>query len=926
MPVHQPPGDRPEDHRLNDDVRWIGAALGSAILRFAGREAFDAVEELRGACRARRRGEAGAPGLREIFDRVAALPVATKGIAARAFTLYFLLINTAEQVHRTRRRRHHQRRKDEPPQPGSIRWAMEELKRRGFGAEDVAETIARLDIRPVLTAHPTEATRRTILSLQGRVADGLLSRDEASEIQREAIERELEAEIELLWLTASVRTDRPEVADEIGAVLWYLEDRLFDATYSVTARVREDYAAVLGRDLGDIAPVRLGSWVGGDRDGNPFVTPELTLAAARRSSYGILGQYLRAVEDLIQRLSLSTSIASPPAGLRASIDRDRRDLPEVLRDNQRRDRDEPVRLKLSFIRGRLEANRQQLVERYAGRQPDSSAVAYPHAGAFEDDLRIVDDALRHAGAERAADACLRPLLLRLHIHGFQGCCLDVREDAAVHTRAIDDIAQAVGTDLSDRETLRRELLGRRPLVGAQLPLAEQTRGVIDVFRTIVEIQNEIAREAADTYIVSMTHSAHDLLRVLLLAREVGLVELSENPPRSHIDVVPLFETRDDLRAGADILRDLFDDPAYRSHLEARGMRQEVMLGYSDSAKDAGMLPSAWALYSAQREIKAVCDRAGVALTLFHGQGGTVGRGGGSPVYRALSALPPGTVDGRIKITEQGEVISQKYGLLPIAMRTLEVAITGTLMTSINDWRKSLQPDREELFYRTMDRMSEIALKVFRSTVHDDERLFRLFRQCTPVKELANVHFGSRPAYRESGAGTMKAIRAIPWVFGWMQIRLMLPGWLGVGSALSTIANEPGGLELLRDMSRSWPFFDDLLGKTEMVCAKADLEIAELYIEHLGGDRQFFDELADEFRLTLATLERIRDRNDLLADQPHLQTNLALRDPYLDPLSLLQIALLGESREAPPESRDKELLDAALGSTLNGIAQGLRNTG
>jgi len=927
MALALPPSDRPEDHRLHDDVRWLGAALGGAILRFAGREALDAVEELRTACRARRRGEDAAPDLRELFGRVSALPLQTKGIVARAFTLYFLLINTAEQVHRARQRRHRQQRKDEPPQPASLRWAMEELKRRGHGAEEVAEAAAALDIRPVLTAHPTESTRRTILSLQGRVAQGLLEQDEASELEREAIERELEAEIELLWLTASVRTDRPEVADEIGTVLWYLEDRLFEATNSVTARLREDYAAVFARSLGEIAPVHLGSWVGGDRDGNPFVTPEVTLAAARRSSYGILGRYLRAVEDLTQRLSLSTSIASPSEELRTSIDRDRRDLPEVWRTNQRRDRDEPLRLKLSFMRGRLQANREQLVERYAGRQPAPSAAAYPHARAFEDDLRIVEDALARAGAGRAADVYLRPLLTQLRLHGFQGCCLDVREDSAAHTRALDDIARAVACDLSGRDALRRELLGRRPLVGAHLPLSGETRKTLDVFRVISEIQDEIGSEAASTYIISMTHSADDLLRVLLLAREVDLVDLASKPPRSNIDVVPLFETRDDLRAGPEIMRDLFDDPAYRRHLEARGMRQEVMLGYSDSAKDAGMLSSAWALYSAQRQLEAVCDRAGVALTLFHGQGGTVGRGGGSPVYRALSALPPGTVNGRIKITEQGEVISQKYALLPIAMRSLEVAISGTLMTSFDDWRKSLRPGQEERFYETMERLSETALETFRKTVHDDERLFQLFLNCTPVKELAKVHFGSRPAYREGGAGTMKAIRAIPWVFGWMQIRLMLPGWLGVGSALSTVAKEPGGLELLRDMSTSWPFFDDLLGKVEMVCAKADLEIAELYIDHLGGDRKLFDELAAEFRLTLAALREIRNHEHLLADQPQLQTNLALRNPYLDPLSLLQIALLEESRrEGPPRSGETGLLDAALGSTLNGIAQGLRNTG
>jgi phosphoenolpyruvate carboxylase len=391
-------------------------------------------------------------------------------------------------------------------------------------------------------------------------------------------------------------------------------------------------------------------------------------------------------------------------------------------------------------------------------------------------------------------------------------------------------------------------------------------------------------------------------------------------------VVPLFETRADLENAPGIVRALLADPAYARQLTARGKRQEVMLGYSDSAKDAGLLPAAWALYSAQIALSDICRDAGVELTLFHGQGGTVGRGGGSPVYRALTALPPGTVRGRIKITEQGEVISQKYGLMPVAKRSLEVAITGTLMASFRDWRENVGPDEPARFAAAMDRMAALALPVFRRLVHDDDRLFEMFTRSTPVNELARVHFGSRPAYRQQGAGSMAGIRAIPWVFGWTQIRLMLPGWLGVGTALAAVAAEPGGLDLLQRMSTTWPFFDDLLGKIEMVCAKADPTIARMYVERLGGDTALLAELEAELERTVTTALAIRDHDSLLADQPQLQTALRLRDPYIDPLSLLQIALLENKPRTSEGTDERELLDRALGGTLNGIAQGLRNTG
>ena len=424
----------------------------------------------------------------------------------------------------------------------------------------------------------------------------------------------------------------------------------------------------------------------------------------------------------------------------------------------------------------------------------------------------------------------------------------------------------------------------------------------------------------------MTTEPDDLLRVLLLAREAGLVDLAAQPPRSSLDVVPLFETLDDLERAPDVMRALLADPVYRRQLAARGNRQEVMIGYSDSGKDAGIVASSWALYEGQEKLAAVFRDAGVQLRLFHGRGGSVGRGGGSPVARALAALPPGTANGRIKITEQGEIISQQFGLLPVAERTLEVTLAGTLAQEFDDWESRLGAGELAEFRETMRDLSSRSLAVYRDLVHDHTELFELFRVATPIAELADARFGSRPAYRPGGGAGITGIRAIPWGFGWTQIRLMLTGWLGAGTALAASLPTAEGLALLRRMAERWPFFDDLLAKIEMVCAKTDLAIARAYVERLGGDIALLARLEEELARTIDALLLIRDSNALLRDNQVLRSAIALRNPYVDPLSLLQIALLERKRAPSLEQSEHEAVDAALATTLSGIAQGLRNTG
>src|SRR5437870_122717 len=598
-----PPVARPQDAQLRQDVRWLAATLGRVVGRLAGEDTFRAVEELRRACRARRLGVPGAPDLDALLARTRALPPETARLTARAFTVFFILINAAEQAHRVRRSR-----QDDlaAAQRGSVRWSLRRLREAGHGAEEVARALLTLDVRPVLTAHPTESARRTILDLQARLAEGLLARDGAPEPQRRALEGRLEGEVELLWLTEEVRRDRPSVVDEVANARGYLEDR--------------------------------------------------------------------------------------------------------------RIADEPLRMKVSFMRARVEAD----------------PPGYASSGELERDLALVADALDAVGAAHARRTLVEPLVAQVRAHGFHGYRLDVREDAGAHTRALRDLTATLGLGELDGAAIRRELAGRRPLHAPHVTLAGPTDEALRVFHAIRAIQDEVGGAAASTYIVSRTRSADDLLRVLLLAREAGLVDLAREPPLSRIDVVPLFETLEDLEHAPLVVRSLLDDPIWQRHLAARGRHQEVMLGYSDSAKDAGLLPSAWALYRVQEEVARACAGAGVSWTLFHGRGGTVGRGGGSPVARALTALPPGTVHGGIKITEQGEIVSQNFGLLSIAERSLELMLSGALLHQFEDWRAALESGDEGRFREVMDQLVAQALPLYRTLVYGSGDLFRLFLDTTPV--------------------------------------------------------------------------------------------------------------------------------------------------------------------------------------------------
>ncbi|HJQ19233.1 MAG TPA: phosphoenolpyruvate carboxylase [Gemmatimonadaceae bacterium] len=884
-PTFAGPSVRREDVPLHDDVRWLAGALGRVIRRLEGEDAFQTVESIRRAARARRHDAPSALTIDALLAEVERLPIEHVATTARAFTLFFLLINTAEQVHRVRRTRAYRHSENTDPQPGSARWAMRALRADGLAATDVRAALERLDVRPVLTAHPTESTRRTLLQLQARVADILLAADDAPPAERTELEARLDAEVELLWATAEVRQDRPTVKDEVSTVLWYLETRLLDASAAARAALLRAYEEEFGEAPPSPPLLTLGNWVGGDRDGNPNVTPDITLATARRASYAILGRYTDALRGLVSTLSVSATIAPPASELIESLVADREMLPGIYEANRARNEDEPLRLKLTFMAERVEATRRLTASRDAAREHDEPA-AYGDVGQLVRDLDLVRASLEANGLDQARATYLDPVIAMVRTHGFHGFLMDVRDHAQM--------------------------------------LKDEPEKIRDEMRVIDRIQNELGEAAASTYIVSMTTSADDLLRVLAYAREVGLVDLSAKPPVSRLDVVPLFETLADLEHGPAVMTTLLENAEYRKQIAARGNLQEVMIGYSDSGKDAGMLASSWALYEGQEKLAAVFRKAGVALRFFHGRGGSVGRGGGSPVARALAALPPGTVNVRIKITEQGEIVSQQFGLLPVAERTMEVTLAGTLLQTL----QKAPPDDAE-FRRVMADLSARGLAVYREMVHEHTELFELFRAVTPIDELADARFGSRPAYRPGAGAGIGGIRAIPWQFGWTQIRLMLPGWLGVGTALSHYTGTTDGLSLMRRMAERWPFFDDLLAKIEMVCAKADLEIARLYVTQLGTGRQveLFTALEAEFDRTVAAVLRIRDSDVLLTGNTVLQSAIALRNPYVDPLSLIQVAMLKRKDKAPSgDAAAAEKVESILATTLSGIAQGLRNTG
>ena len=906
------------DAALRADIRWLGGLLGESLTRQEGQGLLDLVEEVRSLTKRSRRGSVTAAEALE--QRLAGVDLQTATRLVRAFSTYFHLANIAEQVHRA----------DELAlrSAGSIEAVVDAIRDAGVERAAIEDVVSRLELRPVLTAHPTEAIRRSILTKRRQIAELLEQRGDAgsSPADKARAERRVTELIDLMWQTDELRRARPDPLDEARSVLFYA-DEVFAA---VLPDLLDDVAtqlARLGVELPPRArPVRLGTWVGGDRDGNPSVTPDVTLAVLRAQQDRALGNLLLAVEGLVAELSSSTRIVAVSAELQASLEADREALPEVHQQWHRLNAEEPYRKKCSFIRERLLNTRRRL--RDGG--PRRPGTDYGSTEELLADLEVMQASLRKNKGEVIARGGIDRVIRLTAAFGLTLATMDIREHADRHHEALAALFDALGTldgsyrDLSREERgrlLARELGGPRPLISAAARPPEAARPALDILRATRQALDTFCEDTIESYVISMTQGADDVLAVAVLAREAGLVDLRSGVAR--IGFVPLFETVSALRAAGDTLDELLSDPAYRRLVACRADLQEVMLGYSDSSKDAGITTALWEIHRAMRDLRDCSGRHGVRLRLFHGRGGTVGRGGG-PTGEAILAQPFGTLDGPIKITEQGEVISDKYGIRALARRNLEGALAAVLEGSVLH-QESRQPAEQIAGWdEVMTSVSDGAAAAYRAFVRDPG-LVPYFSASTPVEELSDLNIGSRPVRRPgTGDQGIAGLRAIPWVFGWTQSRQIVPGWFGLGSGLEQ-ARKQGWSEQLAEMYREWHFFRTFVSNVEMVLFKTDLAIARRYVERLVDPslHYLFDVVVEEYGRTVDQVLAVTGESHLLERYPQLQRTLEVRDDYLEPMHQLQVSLLARVRATPDAD---PLMWRALLLTVNGIANGLRNTG
>ena len=897
------------DRDLRSDIRLLGTLLGQSLVRLEpdGDQLLALVENVR---RLVRHDPEAASTLLGSVD------LATATRLARAFSVYFQLANVAEQVHRARLVTAQR----DSGNGGPLATTFTNIAEAEIPPSDLADMASRLAVRPVFTAHPTEASRRSVLLKLRRIADVLAGE------RRGDREREQLAEfVDLLWLTDELRLERPEVLDEARNALYYLDGI---ARGSLT-----DVLADLGRGLRALGvepspwarPLAFGSWIGGDRDGNPFVTPAVTRSVIGLHRDHAIRDLLQHLDLLLDDLSLSERHVGEDSGLAADVALDIAALPELDSRYLRINAEEPWRLKLTCVRQKLLNTRARL----GTTLPHLERHDYLTTSELIDDLAIVRRSLEHHGGTHTLTVFDRMVQVATCL-GINLATLDVREHSDAHHHALgqlidrlggEEVAYAEMSHDQRRRVIARELAERRPLAPAPPPLDEAGARTFDTFRAIGDALDRYGPDVIESYIVSMTRDDDDLLAAVLLAKEAGLVDLSSGLAR--IGFVPLLETVDELRNAGHILDRLLSDGSYRQIVRLRGDRQEVMLGYSDSNKDAGIMTSQWEIQLAQRRLRDVAAAHGVRLRLFHGRGGSVGRGGG-PTFEAILAQPSGVLDGEIRVTEQGEVISDKYLLPVLARENLELSVAATLEASLLHRVPRTDIDTRQHWDSVMSTASNAAFSRYRELVVDPQ-LPRYFATSTPVSTLGDLHLGSRPSRRLSSDDGLGSLRAIPWVFGWTQSRQVVPGWFGVGTGLAQ-ARADGHADALIAMYQAWPFFRTFISNVEMTLAKTDLRIARHYVERLVPEplHRFLDEIEREYELTVREVLTLTGENALLAQQPALARTLAVRDAYLMPLQYLQVALLQRSR-ADNHDNDAEL-NRALLVTVNGIASGLRNTG
>ncbi len=900
------------DDLLRADIRRLGNQLGESLTRQHGPELLELVERVR-AMSKQARVEEGSD-VADLDRTLDALDLEDTIRLVRAFSAYFYLANVAEQSHRVGNLVMLDERR-------TFSATVDRIIAAGLDPALVAEVVERLELRPVFTAHPTEAARRTLLTKLRRISDLLEERSRLPESGHDRVDRRIAELIDQVWQTDELRAARPQPIDEARSAVFYLQQIFTDVMPSLAEELSIGLERLGAPSHANRPPVRFGTWVGGDRDGNPNITSRVTMDVLEMQHDHGLRLLIEMVEAVAEELSTSTTITDIDSRLADSLDRDREQLPAVWLRFQRLNAGEPYRLKCAYIHQRLINTRSRILQE----SRHVSGEDYSSPGEMKAELEMMQASLRSHAGELIADGVLARLKRNLAVFGFGVATMDVRENASRIHEVLGELYSKTGVEYTAltrderHRLLSGELAGRRPLSGPATRLTERSAETARVFRTIRRAQDRFGSDVIESYIISMTKGVDDVFAAAVLAREAGLVDVHE--PMARVGFVPLLETIDELRRSGEILSGLLADPHYRTLVAARGNIQEVMLGYSDSNKDGGITTSQWEIYKAQRQLRNAAAEHGVLLRLFHGRGGTIGRGGG-PTHSAILAQPFGTIDGSMKVTEQGEVISDKYGLPSLAERNLELAASSVLEASLLH-RVSRQPkDVLDRWTETMELISAAAYRAYRSLVEQDG-MVDYFLSATPVEELADMNIGSRPSRRPGGGAGLDDLRAIPWVFGWTQSRQIVPGWFGVGSGLAA-AREAGMWPIVEEMFEKWLFLQTFVGNVEMTLTKTDLGIASRYVERLvsAEHRHIFDLVRGEFDRTVEEITSLTGK-ELLGDYPVLQRTLAVRDYYLDPLNALQVFLLARSRSALESDPD---LERALLLTVNGIAAGMRNTG
>jgi phosphoenolpyruvate carboxylase len=915
---------------LRRDVRFLGNILGEVLVHQGGRELLDIVERIREQSKALRAGF-----LPELFEQfkstVNGLSPEIRHQVIRAFAIYFQLVNIAEQNHRIRRKRDYEVSAGETVQRGSIESAIKELSELGLDVAAVQEIMKAISLELVITAHPTEATRRVVLDVHKRIADDMMHLDNPTLTHRERgkLKEKLLNEVLILWQTDELRDRKPTVIDEVRNGLYFFDETLFEAIPSVYEELERCLTKYYPGEHWHVPDyLRFGSWIGGDRDGNPSVTSSVTWETLQLHRQLALRKYEEKLKNLVDLLSFSTNLVTVSEELVESIRNDRAHV-ELRCVDPWRNAKEPYRIKLGFMLEKLANTRDESLK--------GTPTRYNHPSELLEDLLIIDRSLRHHFADYVADTDLAKLVRQVELFGFHLMALDVRQHSQEHQNAMTEILQKMHitedysalSEAEKTELLHRLLNDPRPLTSSHLDYSESTKECLDVYHTIYRAQQEFGEGCITSYLISMTEAASDMLEVMVFAKEVGLFrQESDGTVRCTLQSVPLFETIDDLHAAPAIMKELFELPVYRKAVEARGNMHEIMLGYSDSNKDGGVVTANWELRVALKEITAAGKEYDVKLKFFHGRGGALGRGG-MPLNRSILAQPPHTVGAGIKITEQGEVLSSRYSLEGIAYRSLEQA-TWALITSarLNKYPQQ-EPEAEREWEEIARSISETALTKYQDLIFRDPDFMTFFKESTPLPEVGELNIGSRPSKRKN-SDRFEDLRAIPWVFAWTQSRYLLPAWYAAGTALKQyVGDSEEKLETLRTMYEQFPFFSSLIDNLQMALAKADLLIAKEYANMISDDtirQRIFSQIDEEYRVTSELILQITKQVEILDNVPVIQESIRLRNPYVDPLSYMQVQLLSELRTLRDKDEDDpELLREVL-LTINGIAAGLRNTG